>query len=344
MSVRRLLVRLHRWSGLTALPILFVVACSGAFLSLAPWLLAVSVPAVPDPRARALPESELLARTARFLSPGEHIATIEWTAPGRAQVLTLSSGDRLFVDPTSGIMLTRQRGDTSLESVMKVVHDLHVRLVAGLVGRWIVDLASVAALFMVASGLALWWRTKRLGIRADSRGRRWYRDLHDMIGIYSSVVIVALALSGILLAWEEPLYWIAGAPPVREPLLPHSHEPAAGDTGVGPNEWIRAARASLPGQVPSKLTLPVRDRSPVSVEFRRPGRPGRSVVWLDRWNAHVLRVDDFRKAARAYRAHIFDRALHTGDLMGTPTAVIVLLGCMALAALAATGFTTWWIR
>lgn len=345
MRLRWMLARLHWWSGLVVTPVLLAVALSGALLAVAPWLLATSEPAPRDPRMPPLRESELLRRAAWLLTPGDDFASIEWGAPGRAQRLTLRSAERWFVDPATGAQLGRRLGDTRLERVIATVHEFHVRLLAGPAGQWMVDLASVVALFMAASGLGLWWRTKRVRIAAGARGRRWHRDLHDATGFYASLVIVALALSGVLLAWEEPLYWLAGAAPEREPAVPHSHlpEPGARPT-IGVDQWIAAATRALPGMPVEKLLLPTNERSPVAVELGRTDRAGHGTVWLDRWNANVLRVDDFRTAPRAYRAHVLDRAVHTGALAGAPTMVAALLGSLALAALAVTSIVSWLMR
>lgn len=138
---------------------------------------------------------------------------------------------------------------------------------------------------------------------------------------------------------------LAGAQPIREPALPHSHSPAPGAPGkIGVDQWLEAASRALPGLPFIKLSLPATERSPVAVQFGRLGRPGRSTVWLDRWDGRVLRVDDFRTAPRAYRAHVLDRAVHTGDLVGAPSVLIALLGSLALAALAATSPVTWLMR
>jgi uncharacterized iron-regulated membrane protein len=345
VTFRWLLARLHWWSGLVAMPVLLCVALSGALLAISPWLLAAATPRARDVRATPLPESTLLARVSRDLPPGDAVGSIEWGGRDRAQLLTLRSGERWFVDPVDGSVLEKWRGETPLEHAIGVAHDFHVRLLAGQAGHWLVDLAAIVVLFSAVSGLYLWWKTKRLRIARAARGRRWWRDLHDVTGLYASLVIVALALSGVLLAWEEPLYWLAGAQPVREPALPHSHSPAPGaPDDVGVDQWLAAASRALPGLPPIKLSLPATERSPVAVQFGRSGRPGRSTVWLDRWDGRVLRVDDFLAAPRAYRAHVLDRAVHTGDLVGAPSVLIALLGTLALAVLAATSLVTWLLR
>jgi uncharacterized iron-regulated membrane protein len=342
MTFRRLLARLHAWVGLVALPVLLAVSLSGALLSIAPWALALSIPRVRADGSRVLPGSALVALVASALPPGETLASIEWGPPGRARTLTLRSGERWFVDPASGLVVGRQSSETWLERAIGAVQQVHVRLLAGSAGEWMVDLASFAALFSATSGLVLWWKSKRLRVARGSRGRRWWRELHDVTGLYGHLLILALALSGLLLAWEEPLYWLAGAQPEREPPVPHSHTPAPGEpAGIGVDEWITAATRALPGVPPMKLSLPATERSPVAVELWRTGRPGRSIVWLDRWDARVLRVDDFRTSPRAYRAHVLDRAVHTGELAGTASAAMALLGSLALALLAITGVVTW---
>jgi uncharacterized iron-regulated membrane protein len=257
------------------------------------------------------------------------------------QVLTLRSGERWVVDAAMGAVLARWRGEAPFERLIGVAHELHVRLLAGQAGQWMVDLATVMALVSIVSGLVLWWRNKRMTIASTSAGRRWWRDLHDVTGVYASLVIFALSFTGVLLAWEEPLYWVVGAQPSREQPLPRSRTVSPREAAVGADQWIAAATRALPGLPLLRLSLPASERSPAAVELGRPGRPGRSTVWLDRWDASVLRVDDFRSSPRAYRAHVLDRAVHTGELAGGPTLLLALLGSLALAVLAVTSIVTW---
>jgi len=342
VNMRLVLARLHWWTGLLVMPVLFVVALSGAVLAVAPWLESAFMPGAPA--GAVLGPSELLARAVRQLPADQAVASIDWTS-GRAPLLALRSGERWFVDPTTGRLIRHLAGQTPVESMIGVVHQVHVRLFAGAVGEWLVTIVSLVALFMTLSGVILWWRSKRLAIGRQAHGRRWFRDLHDALGVYSSLVIAGLALSGTLLAWEEPLYWAIGSQPEREPPLPHSRPPSPGEIArLGPDEWMATAKRALPGVPVFRLSLPSGDRSPVMVSFQGSGRPAVSTVWVDRWSAQVLRVDDFRTAPAAYRAHVYTRALHTGDLAGAPTVLVALLGSLALAALAFTAFVSWRMR
>lgn len=345
MTFRRLLARLHWWTGIVAMPVLLVVSLSGALLVAAPWLTTAEMPVSRAPGRARLSESMLLARAGRLLPPGDSFASIEWPGPARAQLITLRSGARWFVDPSDGSVLSRRDGPTLLEDVIAMAHQIHVRLVAGTIGEWMVTLATAVALWMSFSGVILWWRTKRFRMGSHVRGRRWYRDLHGVLGIYSSVVIVVLTTSGLLLAWEQPLYWLAHARPEREPPLPRSHERTASDPlTLGVDDWIATSLRAAPGRPIAKLSLPATERSAVSVQLGPRGGPERTTVWLDRWNAHVLRIDDSRTGPRAVRAHVFARAMHTGDVAGVPTALVALLGCLSLAALAITSLASWLLR
>lgn len=78
-----------------------------------------------------------------------------------------------------------------------VVLTLHLSLMAGETGAWIVVAATVATLLLQIGGLYLWWPTKSLRLRRD---RGWWRfawDLHNLIGLIGLPVMGLLAATAI---------------------------------------------------------------------------------------------------------------------------------------------------
>jgi uncharacterized iron-regulated membrane protein len=154
--------------------------------------------------------------------------------------------------------------------------------------------------------------------------------------------LLVLALSGVLVAWERPLYWIARARPEHEPPLPHSAPPAHGSAGgAGVDAWLAAAGRALPGLAVDRLWMPSTARSAVQVRMRERDGFERSVVYLDRYDARLLRVDAAASGPRAFRAHVLNRAIHTGDVAGWPSRGLAVFASLAVAVLSGTGAVLW---
>jgi uncharacterized iron-regulated membrane protein len=193
-------------------------------------------------------------------------------------------------------------------------------------GQWIVDIASGIALFLVPTGLYLWW------------------DLHNVIGLYTSFTVVILAATGLLIAFETPLNWMARSAPWRPEAMPRSSP--RGSQGSAPvlDVFMQAARRALPDSKIYQVQLPMRQRSPLQILMHGPALAGHSTVYLDRYTAHVLRVDDFRKLPRAYRAHVINQAIHMSTILGPSSEILLSVSSLMLVVLAVTGCMMWWQR
>jgi|SRR5690348_6844167 len=347
MTLRRFWLWLHRYVGLIAAIFLVVVGVTGSILAFAPdydvWLHPSFWRVTP--RGSPLPEQELLERIQRQLDSGVRVEQIDLLGAHSSQIFLLTDGRTLFVNPYDGEILHVRNGPSATNGFLLAVHELHVGLFAGNIGEWIVDGATAASLLLVCTGLYLWWDKKRLNIKWTATWRRIIWDVHNISGLYGFALFFILAASGLLVAFETPLYWMVRSQPWDTPALPHSDvSQAAAQSGHAPdlNELMRAADRALPGASTYQIVLPKYPRSAVQILKRGPGLAGHSTVYLDRYTGAVLRVDDLSKLPRAYRAHFINQALHTGAILGFPTEAILALASLALVISALTGFLIWW--
>jgi len=67
-----------------------------------------------------------------------------------------------------------------------------------------------------------------------------------------------------------------------------------------------------------------------------------STVSIDQFSGQVLKVRNFKTDSMGYRVIRFNRSIHTGDVLGTPTHIIVSLSSLLLVAMVLTGVVIWW--
>lgn len=207
MRVRPVLLRLHRWAGLTAGAVITVVCLSGALLVFGPEMDRALRPdlwtAGPEPGPPLPPSALIEAIHARH--PRAGIVALELSSdPGRSALVELRGGTQAFLHPRSGTVL----GERAVsESFVGRVETLHTTLLAGRIGRTLVGASTAFLLVLVSLGLWLWWpgRGARLrdGFTAHLR-RGWKRavyDLHNVLGFYASVGLLLLAGTGTVLAY-----------------------------------------------------------------------------------------------------------------------------------------------
>jgi uncharacterized iron-regulated membrane protein len=90
--------------------------------------------------------------------------------------------------------------------IMQVAHDIHGQLMLGKRGSWLVELAASWAIVMIASGLYLWWPKGRglagvLWPRPGSGKRLFWRDLHAVTGFWVAGLALVLLITG--LPWAD---------------------------------------------------------------------------------------------------------------------------------------------
>ncbi len=216
------------------------------------------------------------------------------------------------------------------------VLQLHVRLMAGDIGDGLVNGATVAVLFLVPTGLILWWRRPRYSVHRSRSARRMLFDLHNVLGFYSAAFVLLFAATGALLAFEEPLRTIFRLPEWQEPAPPHSTLPDGERATPSPAHFV-----APPGATVTRVVPPRRATSAVRIEMRGPGAFDRSTAYLDRYTGAVLRIDDLRQAPWWYRLQLAARAIHTGDVYGLAGKLVAFMTALLLAFLAVSGVMMW---
>jgi uncharacterized iron-regulated membrane protein len=344
--MRRALLLLHEWIGLLGAAFLIVIAVSGSALvfengidrTLNPALSYVPVP----PGGQRLPLETLLAGVngAQPDDPAGGVRIAD--APDQSFEFSSRARRSTFVDPHTGKILgsrDRQR------SFARWVHLLHTRFVAGGVGEALVGWFSVALLLLAVSGLVLWWPRQILSLGSASSWKRTNFDLHNMLGFYSSPIIVVIALSGILIAFErttDPV--VKRLNPAPDPAPPQS-TPVAGGKRITLDEAVATAQAALPGVFVSNINVPANPKAAYRVlakfpEDRTPA--GRSRVHIDQFSGRVLLIENTRTAPAGTRILNLKRSAHTGDIFGAPTQALYFLVSLGMAVQAISGVSIWW--
>ncbi|MDF3822756.1 PepSY domain-containing protein [Leptospira sp. 96542] len=208
--------RWHFYAGLICLPVLALMAVTGAlYLYQEPIESLVytrlrSVDASMAPATSTALDAESLVAHAQTAVPGEAVRFIAAPQAGRsAEVGIRTDNGRLvsvYLDPASGQVLGQLPDDEKLMEIVKRVHSLAI---AGPVANHGVEIVAGWAIVLVASGVFLWWPRGRTGtggvysLRGRPTQRNWWRDLHAVVGVTAGAAIVFLAVTG--MPWSA--YW-----------------------------------------------------------------------------------------------------------------------------------------
>src|SRR5262249_29944959 len=214
--------------------------------------------------------------------------------------------------------------------------------------KWV----GVLTVFLLLSGLYLWWPAKCVTIRRRASARRFWFDLHNSVGIFSLVFLVTLTVTGVIIGFDDKttpwLYRMTATQPhlVYNRAAKFEVTPPAGMKPITPDQALEIARATLPGAAPFSVNVPgpkgvytVRSRYP---EDRTSG--GRSQVIIDQYTAKVLAAEGSRTAPAGSRLVTVNRAIHTGDIFGIPSKTIMSLASLMLVMQLISGVSMWWKR
>jgi uncharacterized iron-regulated membrane protein len=343
--MRRTLLAVHQWVGLSAGLFLIVIAISGSALVFENEIDRALNPATSfvTPGPRPLPIETLLARVASAYPDDPAVGVRIADRPNQAYEFSLRSRRSAMVNPYTGAILgVRDRE----KSFARWLHLLHTRLAAGQIGEAMVGWFSVAMLGLAVTGLVLWWPRRILRVGSASSWKRTNFDLHNVLGFYSSLVMICITLSAVLIAFEnvtDPLVRRLN-PPAAEMPTPQS-TPAPGATRISIDEAVAAAERALPGAFASNVGIPNGAKAVFRIlkkfpEDRTPA--GRSRVYVDQFSGKVLLVENTREAALGTRILNLKRSAHTGDIFGAPTQALYFVVSLGIAVQAITGALIWW--
>jgi len=356
VTIRDVVLRLHRWGGLSLGLIVSVICFSGAaLLIVAPAQerrAEESARITPGAGLRASP-SEMIA-AARRAFPGRELRSAAFYSDGsHAAVMSFRDGSRVFVNPWTGRTFGAEEDATESSLVQRLHESL---LLPGAFGK-LVGLVTVGFVVLLLLGVCLWWPRKgsikkALGVEVRRGWKRANYDLHNALGFYAAALLLVLGGTGIFLAYPR-----LGSFAAR----------------VGGSVFGNDARAGG-GQVPTApevaTDLPRVDRAlayaqrmfPEAVWVRMLQAPGRRpglqlrVAADPSGNAaryHTLRVDaagDIQSLTRfgeerlAVRMRRLVGQLHRGTGMGTFYRVSAFLACMIGGLLPFSGSLIWFPR
>ena len=332
--------------------------------------------APPAPDAARLGVEELLQRVAgadrqRGLDAGSP-SSVAWRSDPDAPVAVSYGRERTaFVNAYTGRVLGE--GDAGVRAFFDGVTGWHRWLGAGDagrdVGRAITGACNLGFLFLVLSGLYLWWPRNwtrralrnvtlfRRGLSPKARDFNW----HNVIGFWSLVPLVVVVASGVVISypWASDLvYAVAG----EEAPAGRGRGPAGGDPTGEVEEPSASARtqdeasfdvllARAEARVPDwrRLTLqvPARADSTVTLDLDRGtgGQPQhRARLTLNRQTGAETAWEPFEAETPGRRARSVLRFAHTGEVLGVAGQTVAGLVSLGTALLVWTGLALSWRR
>lgn len=381
-ALYRALWRWHFFAGLICAPIVILLSVTGAIYLFKD---EINDSLHRDLRIVAPQTTERLAPSALVAKALEaHPGTLKGYAPPAAPdrpaevkiVGTDGLKDIVYVDPYDGRVLgSLWDGGFAGSPTMYVVRKLHSLQYVGWFAERIVEGVAGWMVLMTASGIYLWWPRGQKGGVVTVRGRpgkrMFWRDLHAVTGIFVSVFIVFLAMTGLPWSgyWGKQFYSAAyavgmGMPDGYWDKYPVSTVPLKDTIDRAP--WIVENQptplSKTASGVPAKLDDVVRTVDELGMEpgyaIVIPTKPDgvftasvypdditkERVVHLDQYSGKPLFDMQLKDLGLFGRLAEWGVSIHMGQAFGLANQLVLLASLVAMVGLTLSGLVMWWKR
>jgi flavodoxin len=194
--------------------------------------------------------------------------------------------------------------------------------------------------------------------RLRGKARDW--NWHNVIGFWSSGVLVVLTLTAAVMSYpwaNDLLYTLTGSEPPPRAQGPGPGPQAGQRRGGGEaregkriagfDAFYARAEQQAPGWVMMMMRLPPSGSGPVTLLIQEPSAPhmfARSQLTLNRSTAEVVKWEPYAAASTGRKLRVWVRGLHTGEALGFVGQTVAGLASLGGCFLVWTGVAMAWRR
>jgi uncharacterized iron-regulated membrane protein len=356
-SFRTVLFWIHLAVGALAGIVIFIMSVTGVALTYEKQVIewADRRAAAIEPRSSHLAPEQLIAAAVAARPELTVIGLTMRVDPLAPATITFEGNTALLVDPyTASIIGQPPATIRAFFRTMTLWHRyLALEGANRAAGKAITGAANLGFLFLVVSGLYLWfprvWKWMqfrnvlwfRVGLSAKARDFNW----HNTIGFWSCVplAIIVAGVVPISYSWGNTLVYrvMRDTPPA--PSAPARRDEAKAQTYVvnGLDAAWAQARANVPAwrTMTTRLATSVKAPIVLTVDEGYGGQPQkRHTMSFDRASASVIRDETFESLSAGRRARSWLRFAHTGEFYGFAGQTIAGVASLGGVFLVYTGF------
>ncbi len=292
---------------------------------------------------------------------------------GSGRSIQLSAGERgasmtACYHPETGAFIGLK--SNAADGFFSFVLDLHRNLLMGHTGKMIVGVSVLMFMYLLLSGLVLWFPAKLSQIKSGLLIKwkaRFYRlnyDLHNVLGFYSMVLLLFIALTGVYVSF----HWVKNGIVVGlggESIVVSEKNPAlkskladsfnsllnsvmttkADAEQVSLQEILKKADDMYPNNGTTILSVSNDELKLLSVlKYDRTNWLNFYVPNRVEFNQEGKVVNEKRYATLPLHKQFMAVAkpLHTGEIMGLGSVIVYFIVALIGASLPVTGFIIWW--
>ncbi|RZA23992.1 MAG: PepSY domain-containing protein [Proteobacteria bacterium] len=212
-----------------------------------------------------------------------------------------------YINPYTGEFKgVRAWEDWTMANIIWWATDLHYSFKWGRVGSYIVAASSLTLFFSVITGLVLWWPRKsrfysgKFTLRFHKRWKQTAFNLHGVLGLYTSLILAVVTLTGITITFFEPFGQLIHAITREEaPKHPDAMKPDPAEEFLPAEILLDTARTQLKERYgiepkPQSITFPTAENAVTEIGWQgRSEMVGleHSHVFLNAQTGEIIKVE-----------------------------------------------------
>jgi uncharacterized iron-regulated membrane protein len=363
---------LHLWLGLASGIIVFIVCVTGCI-----WVFNEEITGLMEPETHIERQDKPVIMPSQLMKIGNTLypdVKVSYANYQQGRAINLGLGERrgpnitLKINPYTGEVISKEvhkKGETNF--FRWVLNGHRFLWMPFEIGRPVVNYGTLVFVVLLITGLVWWYpkkwtkstRDKSFKIKWDGSFKRVNLDLHNVLGFYSLLFLLAIAMTGMVygIKWySEGLYWVTSG----GDSLPGRDREANSDS-------LMAHKFYTPQQAIDKAWTTVIAKHPKSEGFYYSfpdTAKAKSAIFVTiypnsgqfynnqsySFDQHTLKelprdkvygaACDGAPFGTKLRKMNYD--IHVGSILGFPGKVLAFLSSLIGASLPVTGFLVWW--
>lgn len=282
------------------------------------------------------------------IAPNEKITRIEQVnhIPNATVAIVNNKKRVYYFNPYTAGLVKKTKIDW-----LDTVEHIHTSLLMEDTGRFIIRWSVALFVVLLISGFVLWFPNQMrllkqsLTIKWGASFKRVNYDLHNVLGFYSSWILIVISLSGLYFAFDgvkKTVTFLSGSKISKPVSVLPTKTGIAEDLSVRYQDVFTAAAREYPGA--NTTVLNTRKGGELRLRLIYPYQWVRlqNTFFFDAASGQMLRYKLYRNNTAADKIEASNYDLHTGQLFGLFGKIVAFVVSLISASLPVTGFIIWY--
>lgn len=373
--MKKAISKLHLWLGLTSGLVVFIISITGCIYVFEDELKSIFYKdklyvEVPN-NASKKPISELMEIAQKTLGEEHPIQLIKIPTDANRSYLFRPKLERnknaltyfgeyeyyrmLYLNPYTGEVIENENAKYEF---FTIVLRLHLNLLLKKeIGHYIVGTSVLIFVFMIVSGIVLWWPKNKAALKQRlsflwKKSTKWKRknyDLHNILGFYSSFLVLIIALTGLTWSFdwvENSIQFVANGGKTEKNKTIESDTTQTVTKPFKADALFHNALKENPDAKVVSIIFPEKRKNTLNLYIYKDEQlsHNRKLLQYDQFSYQLLKTNTFEKKNTGEKLKALNYDIHVGRILSFPGKILAFILSLICASLPITGFYIWWGR